>query len=164
MLDPYYCALRVLALLSDSHRRQLEWDRLRLLDFLIAFPHILKKMRLPRKYLFKRGVLRSVPEPYESLPNTTRLFYQISEIQAAGVRLLAAGELIRDDLIEHGEVHVTSRVDEQQLALTTAMQELHYRSDAWYDFVTECLVGYPLNGRGGLKERTGLMEHRHDAD
>lgn len=121
-------------------------------------------MRLPREYLSKRSVLRSVSEPYESLPNTTRLFYQVSEIQAAGIRLLAAAELIRSDLVEHGEVRVTQRVDEKQQALATAVRELHYRSDAWYSFVTECLIAYPLNGRGGLKERTGLMEHRHDAD
>ena len=164
MLDPYHCALRVLSLLSDSNVRKLEWDRLRLLDFLVAFPHTLRKMRLPREYLSKRSVLRAVPEPYESLPNTTRLFYQISEIQTAGIRLLAAAELIRNDLIEHEVIHMTRNVDEQHEALATAMQELRYRSDPWYAFVTECLVAYPLNGRGGLKERTGLMEHRHDVD
>ena len=94
----------------------------------------------------------------------TRLFYQVSEIQAAGVRLLAAADLIEKDALEHGNICTTVHTDEQALALATAMHELHYRTEDWYGFVTDCLVAYPLNGRGGLKERTGLMEHRHDSN
>ena len=164
MLDPYHCALRVLGLLSDAEMQQIEWDRLRLLDFLIVFPHTLKQMRLPSEYRSRRSALRSVPEPYELLPNMTRLFYQVSELQTGGVRLLAASELIGKEALEHGHIRISVHKDDQVQALATAMNELHYRSEDWYAFVIECLVRYPLNGRGGLKERTGLMEHRHDTD
>ena len=164
MLDPYHCALRVLSLLSDSSMQQIEWDRLRLLDFLIVFPHTLKQMRIPTEYRARRTALRSIPEPYELLPNMTRLFYQLSEIQAAGMGLLSAANLIRQHALENGNICLTVHTEQQTQALETAMQELRYRSADWYSFVTDCLIDYPLYGRGGLKERTGLMEHRHDAD
>lgn len=161
ILDPYHCALRALSLLSDSGVEEIEWERFRLLDFLIAFPQTLCRMRLPREYLSRRASLRAVPEPYEQLPNVTRVFYQISEVQAAAMRLLAAAELINRDSLRKGKV---SAIKCPNLApgLSDAMQELRFRSEDWYKFVTECLVTYPLNGNGGLKERTGLMEHRHD--
>ena len=162
MLDPYHCALRVLGLLSDSGHQQIDWDRLRVLDFLIAFPHALKQMRVPSEYRTKGKILRTVPEPYEQFPNMTRLFYQVSEIQAAGARLLAAADLIQRGALDNGHVCLTTHTDDQSRALHGAMQELRYRSEDWYGFVTECLVTYPLYGRGGLKERTGLMEYRHD--
>ena len=137
MLDPYHCALRILGLLSDAEMQQIEWDRLRLLDFLIAFPHTLKQMRLPSEFRSRRAALRSVPEPYELLPNMTRLFYQVSEIQAARIRLLAAGELIGKDALEHGQIRTTLHKDDQIQALLTAVNELHYRSEEWYAFVTK---------------------------
>ncbi len=164
MLDPYHCALRVLTLLSDADINEIDWDRLRLLDFFIVFPHTLRCMRIPAKYRSKRAILASVPNPYENLPNMTRLFYQVSEIQEAGVRLLAAAELISKQSFKRGQICVAKHNDAQASALVAAMQKLHYRDEEWYDFVTRCLISYPLNGHGGLKERTGLMEHRHDSD
>ena len=162
MLDPYHCSLRTLSLLSDGGLEQIEWDRLRLLDLLIVFPHTLKKMRVPVDFLAWRVVLQAVPEPYETLPNLTRVFYQVAEIQAAAMGLLVASGLIQKDSMEEGTIRVARPRDEQRLALASAMQKLHYRSERWYSFVLECLISYPLNGSGGLKERTGLMEHRHD--
>ena len=164
MLDPYHCALRTLSLLSDSRIQQIEWDRLRLLDYIIVFPHTLTKMRIPSEYRRWRSALRSVPEPYERLPNMTRLFYQVSEVQAAGMQLLAAADLIGKEAIANGQITLTIHSEDQQSALANAVQQLHYRTENWYKFVTDHLISYPLNGRGGLKERTGLMEHRHDTD
>ena len=163
MLDPYHCSLRALSLLSDSRIQKIEWDRFRLLDFLIVFPHTLKKMRVPTEYRSRRRFLGAIPEPYELLPNMTRIFYQVLEIQTAAMRLLAAAELIQQDALEHQQIQVTIRPDAWSIPLVTATQQLQYRSENWYAFITECLVSYPMNGSGGLKERTGLMEHRHDA-
>lgn len=162
MLDPYHCSLRTLSLLADSGMQQMAWERLRLLDFLIAFPHTLKSMRVPAEFRAKKATLNTVCEPYESLPNPTRVFYQVAEIQSAAMRLLVAGELIDRDSLENGIICLIDSTTNQKKALASAMQLLHYRTEDWYEFIVECLSSYPLDGRGGLKERTGLMEYRHD--
>ena len=114
------------------------------------------------EYRASRATLRAIPEPYEILPTMTRVFYQVAEIQAAAMRLLVAGGLIEKDALESGVVRIIEAKGEKERALYTAMEKLSYRTETWYAFVAECLVSYPLNGHGGLKERTGLMEHRHD--
>ena len=162
VFDPYHCSLRTFSLLSDSGIGQIEWDRLRVLDFLVVFPHVLKRIRLPNEYRSRRSILNSVPEPYEQLPSVTRVFYQVSEIQSAAMRLLAVAEFIDKNSLEEGIIRTIEQKEEQANSLVTAKEKLLYRSENWYAFITECLMDFPLNGNGGLKERTGLMEHRHD--
>ena len=123
MLDPYHCSLRAFSLLTDSDVGQLEWERLRLLDFLIAFPHSLKEMRVPIEFRSRRVSLKAVPEPYETLPNLTRVFYQVSEIQAAGMRLLVAAELVEKSALENGIVRARKAQGDQLDKLTMAMRK-----------------------------------------
>ena len=163
MLDAYHCSLRTVSLLSDSGLERIEWDRLRLLDLLIAFPHTLRTMRVPAQFVSWKIVLREVPNPYETLPNLTRVFYQVAEIQLEAMRLLAASGLIEKGALQKGIIRLARFRGEREHALAAARGKLSYRSEGWYRYILECLISYPLNGSGGLKERTGLMEHRHDS-
>ena len=162
LLDSYHCALRTLSLISDSDIDQIEWDRLRLLDLLIVFPHTLREMRVPAPFVSWKITLKEVPEPYETLPKLTRVFYQVAEIQLEAMRLLAASGLIERVALQEGHIRIIKPSGPQERALEAATSKLRHRSERWYRYIVECLVSYPLNGSGGLKERTGLMEHRHD--
>lgn len=162
MLDPYHCSLRMLSLLTDSAVEHIDWDRLRLLDFLVAFPHTLKSMRVPAELRTWKRSLREISDPYEQLPNLTRLFFQVGEIQAAAIHLLIAGELVDQDSLESDKIVIVEPNGEKRKKLLSATEKLNYRTEDWYKFIVKYLISYPLNGRGGLKERTGLMEYRHD--
>lgn len=161
MLDPYHCAFRLSCIASDCAAIPLEWDRLKVLDFFATFPHLLNTFRLPQEMRSSRSALRSAPPPYEVLPSRTRLFFQLNEIQVAAARLLVGGGMFDRQCFQDGVVKLTSAGQESRL--TKIIEHAGLRTAAWYQVLTKQLCAIPLNGRNGLKERSGLMEFRHDA-
>lgn len=159
MFDPYHCALRMCYTIKDSEITEMEWDRLRLLDFYVMFPHLIAAIRLPRELRSSRAMLK-LSLPYESYPEPTRLFLQLSVIQDTSVRLLAAGGLIHPESLEMGNVAATD--NDLRGQLDELGKSLSYRDSEWYSVLIKRIGKLPLNGKNGLKERTGLMEFRHD--
>jgi len=162
MFDPYHCALRFSCILIDSRKANMEWDRLRLLDFFVTFPHLLSKIRLPRSLSSSRSVLKNVSEPYEHLPASHRLFFQLNEIQVPAARVLGAKNIFDQSELKNGSVVVT-KPTELASQINSIKAPLSFRSAAWYPFVINDLSELPLNGKDGFKDRSGVMEFRHDA-
>jgi len=160
MFDPYHCSLRLMCILYDSNRPSLEWDRLRLLDFFVTFPHQLAQMKLPAEFRNRRKMLSAIPEPYETLPSPARLFFQLGEIQEAAARVLAVKEFIDGDELLKGTAAISKSAVMQPLMQIG--DRLQYRSTSWYEFVVKDLSEIALQGSKGLKERSGVMEFRHD--
>jgi len=160
MFDTYHCALRISCIAFDSGENEIEWDRLRLLDFYVTFPHLLRKMRMPKEFMAERSALKEVLDPYESLPSPAKLFFQLGEIESAAAKLLAAGGFIDRDSLLRGAVVLqpTSKHRLQDL-----LAPLQFRNSRWYALVVNKLAHYPMHGHDGLKNRSGLMEYRHDA-
>jgi hypothetical protein len=161
MYDPYHCALRLASILADCALPEIEWERLRLLDFYVTFPHLLTSIRLPQELRSKKRALRSVPIPYESLPTPKRLFFQLGIIQDIAAKLLAAGGILDRGAFLNGRILLPKA--DLPLTFRELMNSLRFRSSDWYALVTEELSRIALYGRNGLKERSGLMEFRHDA-
>jgi hypothetical protein len=160
MFDPYHGALRLVATLMDSGQGQMEWERLRLLDYLVVFPHRLLTLKLPQQLRSAKSLFKSIPQPYENFPSAPQLFFQLGEIQESAGRLLVGRDLLDRNAILNGtaqliESDALSRVQE-------LVQRLSHRSADWYKFVVEQLRDLPLQGKNGLKERSGVMEFRHD--
>lgn len=160
MYDAYHCALRIAHLACDSVLAQMQWEQVRLLDFYVTFPHLLSQVRLLQQDVGVRRKLRQVPQPYEELPNPSRLFFQLNPIQERAVRLLAAGGVLDRGRLASGFVVVSGQELPKEVAKLG--ESLSYRAQSWYEFLTSQLVKYPVNGPDGLKARSGLMEFRHD--
>lgn len=160
MFDPYHGALRMVFVLLDSAEQRMEWDRLRLLDFFVVFPHLLGALSLPADLKARRRAFDEIPEPYEALPSPPRLFFQLGEIQAPAARLLIAGGFWSKDALNDGYAQFDS--PDVPVRLQSLASKLSYREQPWYRLIVEGLVTVPLNGRRGLKERAGVMEFRHD--
>ena len=160
MYDPYHCALRLASILVDCPLPEIEWERLRLLDFYVTFPHLLTSLRLPQALRSRKGGLRSVPAPYESLPTPKRLFFQLCTIQDTAAKLLAAGGILDRGAFLNGRIALATGELPSQLG--ELLKSLQFRSSEWYALVTQELSRVPLYGRNGLKDRSGLMEFRHD--
>jgi hypothetical protein len=157
MFDPYHCAVRVACIAVDSEIKAIEWDRLRLLDFFVTFPHLLKTIRIPQELRASRAMLKRVPEPYESLPSPSRLFFQLSEIQATAVRMLVASGFLSPDSFRVGQIELCKTQRRQELA--RVLEGVSFRTSEWYRFLVGELTRFPLKGKDGF----GLMEFRHDS-
>lgn len=160
MFDPYHAALRMACVLMDLERSEIEWDRLRLMDFYVVFPHLLSSVRLPQELRAYRKLLNSIPQPYEEFPGAGKLFFQLSVIQETGARLLVAGGLLDAASLIGGQAKLIRSATLPRLR--ELGEKLSFRGSAWYEFLMKQISRMPLGGRNGLKERSGLMEFRHD--
>ncbi len=160
MFDPHHCALRLLSISIDSGLANMEWDRLRILDFFVTFPHLLKTVRLPTEFRSVKTVFKSLPAPYESLPSPAKLFFQLGGIQDPAARVLAASGFFDRDEFVRGVMQVVRTAAIAGIEHLTT--QLSHRSSVWYSFITKEFSRFPLNGVNGLKDRSGLLEFRHD--
>ena len=162
MLDPYHCCLRMLSVLCDSEVPTLEWDRIRLIDFFVTFPHLLGTIRFPNELRRYRKQMTSIPEPFEMLPSAPRLFYQMGELQSVAAGLLTARGYV--DAVDDGHSLKTVDVVACKSMLAEMGKGSGFRTADWYGFLVDELTKLPLHGPNGLKARSGLLEYRHDTD
>jgi hypothetical protein len=160
MYDSHHCALRISYLANDVEQSGMQWDQVKLLDFFVTFPHLLANVRLEQKDSRFKKLLNKIPRPYEDLPNPSRLFFQLNQIQDRAARLLAAAGVIDRNSVPRGVIRIVG--DELPGEVRRIGDKLEYRTQSWYEFLTTRLAKYSMNGVGGLKERSGLMEFRHD--
>lgn len=99
MKDPFNCIYRVLCILQDLKMQNVPYDLIKILDFYVVFPHLLKDIKLPRELIKYRSVLKEVPLPYENLPDARQLMFDISIIQDQAINsMVAKGVFIKNDL------------------------------------------------------------------
>lgn len=162
--DPYYAVYRLLRLRQVVLINQkLHRDHLKILDFYLQFPFRIDDLRLQqsdRKYRrLAKEYLRS--KPYGDLPDDRILFNRMSPIQSAALDTLAVKGLIDRNLYDSGTVksadthippHLLERINADNAEQSGLMS-----------FLITLATDYELLGSNGLKDRSGLMDHRYDA-
>ena len=161
LYDAHHCVYRLLMLRRDCVISDLYWDQLKILDFYNLFPHFLSDIRLPRELISRRPLLRRIKKPYEDLPSSKRLVFELGEIQEQTAKsMVAKGIFDRDALVQGKIVVRENMIDKKLLSL---IESNPFRDQEWYKFLTTELSLVPVFGADGLKDRTGLMEYRYDA-
>lgn len=157
--DAYHCAFRLLAILH--FHKELEMEKVQILDFYLAFPSALSNIRWPREAGISRKELKALANPYRDPLSNKSTFRGMQQVQTAAARCVAASELIVAELLELGIVRRTT----VSLMEGVADQLNAYieRDAEAVELVLVHLAGLPLLGRDGLKARTGLLEHRYDS-
>lgn len=159
--DTNHCILRLLCILKDIYIKDIEINHLKLLDFYVLFPSLLKKIRFSSNLRSKRQIATNVPEPYEDISNPKRLFFNLGHIQDLSLRSLISIKFInREDFIRDRIALNTETLSSEILNL---IEEQGFRNEEWYQIIIEDLSEMNLYGRDGLKSRSGLMEYRHDS-
>ena len=159
-LDPHHAAFRTL-LLVHSFSGNMEKDQFRILDFYLVFPSLLRLVRLPPKYVRQRNTVSGRRNPYAASGEPTGLFRNIAPMQEQGLRLLLGRGLLDRDLYVKGALSsVQHAAPERVLQLIRRRQQ---EKRELLEFLTGILGSLPFYGNNGLKDRTGLMEHRYDA-
>lgn len=156
-LDPYHTSFRMLRLIASSPYK-LEPDRLRLLDFYLLFPHLLKKVHLPSDLTRRRGQVAGSSNHYRFNGQPQLVFRTITPVHDAALNLLSTSAWTR---LEDDRVYLNASAlpDEVRLLLV----ERNAEQNDLISFLVADLYTVPLCGHDGLKQRTGLMEYRYDA-
>lgn len=155
VIDANHCAFRIVTLLTDIKHDPVLWDHLKLLDFYLVFPHLLSAVRLPHG--MKKQV-RWGTNPYEEVINPQRLMFELGSIQEQTARSLVAKGILDRDAFVAGKASLL-----RPEVLASVHSDTDFRSTDWYRLITDQLATMRLDGRDGLKARTGLMEFRYDA-
>lgn len=162
--DAYHSVFRMLVV--SGAVPVLELSKLRILDYYMCFPAEVSGIKLPQSHSRIRKVARAIKNDYRGPLSALRTFRDMEPIQYSGARLLAASGFFDSRQLELGTVSRTERALPEDLvqAIQSESQKSagSSRNVEVRDYVLYKLSGLPLSGPGGLKQRTGLMEHRYD--
>lgn len=161
--DVNHCVFRSLLLLDQTKLIDIDLDLYKLLDFYILFPHMLKSIDpLPKELTHYKKLISKIPEPFEAIRNTRRVFYELESLQNVALQNLLAKELIDYDGF------MSNRLKRSNNPLPTTLQDAiksaSQTKQEWFDFVVNELPQSDFSGKNGLKKRTGLMEFRYDME
>jgi len=162
--DPYHAIFRILRLRSilpsDDHAHI---DRVRILDFLLAFPFRLEFVRVFPKHrrLRNLAVKESGAIPYGEQPDDQTVLGRMKIMQTAALETLASAGFIDQGKLEIGQVLFTDRP--LPVELESRVEDTNKKHSHLIEFLTVLSREYELLGLDGLKARTKLMEYRYDA-
>lgn len=153
--DSYHCLFRSISILEVCG--ECEVDRLRILDFCLAFPTTVAKFRLPPGKSAVKKAAMGETNPYRDPISARAMFANLSTIQmaafscltATGLASLEAGVLIRT------ETSLPDVIKERSLSLQS-------QEHIFFNTLLLQLNAIPLFGPDGLKARSELMEFRYD--
>jgi hypothetical protein len=158
--DVNHCAYRLLLLLENIPSKKINWNKLKIIDFYVLFPSLLKQLSLPNEYRGVKKYLKEIPDTYEFITNPTRLMFELNNIQIAGLSSLIAKSLISkedfiDDLISRTQTLLPTKLYDKIL-------DDKIVKTGWFIFLTNEFHKIDFYGPKGLKFRTGLMEFKYD--
>lgn len=157
-LDAHHAAFRLLRLLSARSQGTSE-ATLKILDFFLLFPEAIANVRLPREHVTWRGRLRRPVNPYWFDGDRALVFQRMSAVQDAALGMLtAAGWVSRDP--SRTEALTLGSVD---VSVNERLEKANAEDAELVEFLVTVLAPIAVGGDGGLKDRTGLLEHRYDA-
>lgn len=164
-LDPYHCAIRLLAICLCQEKRRdssLSLEKARILDYYLVYPSKLAAVRLPIEHKAMRTAANQAINPYRHSPSKRAAFDRMRPIFYAAASALAAVGYIDSDAFAQGFLKFSNIKFPPELS--AAIDRYNKRQSSVGNFVISVLSEIPLNGIDGLKHRTGLLEHRYDID
>lgn len=160
--DPFHTIFRVLRLLDHFSVASISVHTLRILDFYFLFPFYITSIRLTPQLrrLARVGQFDKSRRPYSEQPAPPILFRTMQPIHEAALQTLVLSEfLTREDFVSGVASRSSRRLSGR---LSSRISELNGSDITLLTFLSSLHSAFPLEGRDGLKHRTGLSEHRYD--
>lgn len=162
--DPYHATFRFLRLWQGCELAgKIHFDMLRILDFYLLFPFRIQNMSLFTEDRGWRRISKSYEDrkPYGELPDDVSIFSRMEPFQRAAITSLVDSDLVSVDAwqsnqVEFLDVELPSTIQARCSELNGSMRDV-------VDILCSMKERYPLLGRNGLKDRTGLLEYRYDS-
>jgi len=162
--DPYHAVFRFLRLhIACDISARVPFDTLRIMDFYLLFPFRLQTMRFFSDDTGWRKISKSYEDhaPYGVMPDDSTIFARMESFQRAAADSLVHSGYLASDAWYANEVRFTSEMLPE--VVTARCLELNHRMKDVIDILCQIKARYPLGGRDGLKDRTGLLEYRYDS-
>jgi len=162
-LDPFHCYLRISCLISLAEINEIEEDRLRILDFIMANPSHVASMSLGKDLVTARNTFKAFESDYNRFEPRT-LFESMRPIQQAVISSMTESGIF---VVVEG----TRRYKINAVVFRDFFPEEYFfqasigvESIDWsvLEFIKEYLLGFELLGPKGLKYASKLMEYRYD--
>jgi hypothetical protein len=155
--DVYHCLCRILLLISQLPSEEHDLKKIQILDFYFLFPGLIKKIRWPKELNVHRQYIMGISNHYSEITNQKSIIIHLEHQVNDVIRYMAAYDLIDVDKIKNNLI-LKKNKEKYKLILE---QIVNYDSGL-LDFIVKVLARIPLNGKDGLKSRTGLFEYRYD--
>lgn len=156
--DAYHCVYRLILITQEI--QELEYSKLRILDFYLCFPAEVARIELPQAHQRIRAIARQTANKFRGPVSPLRTFHDLEQIQSSATRLLVASDVFEPKKLEQGIISRTNRA---------IPADFHHATPAdtgptaeLTKYILTQLSSLPLAGTGGLKQRSGLMEYRYD--
>lgn len=153
--DSYHCLFRNISILEVCG--ECEVERLRILDFCLAFPAVVTNFRLPRSRLALKNAAMGASNPYRDPISMRAMFANLTAIQLAAFSCLTATGLATLDagVLARTQTPLPDVIKERCLSMQS-------QEHIFFDTLLSELNAIPLLGPDGLKARSELMEFRYD--
>lgn len=158
--DLYHTMFRILQI-TEGSEQVMEVDKLRILDFYLAFPAELMEIKNFRGFRKYRKYLKAEINQYERVIDRKRLFFKMEQIQISAMKALVSYSLLDAGEFKNGKIKRTDTPLTKQLS--TKIQEEFKSNQNLLTLITGPLASLKLYGHLGLKVKTNLIEFKYDA-
>lgn len=159
-IDVNHTVLRLSALSMELNGKNVEKDRLRILDFILAHPVHISKMKLGRDMVKERNVFKSFNNNYQNYSDNN-LFEIMKPIQDMALCYLETiGVIIFNKENNRLDIDYNKVSPEIKNIIS---QELNSISEQTIIFIRNHLINMELVGNNGLKAASNLMGCKYDA-
>lgn len=158
--DLYHTMFRILQIMEKS-KQELEVDKLRILDFYLAFPAELLEIKSFVGFRKYEKYLKAESNSYERVIDRKRLFFKMEHIQISAMKALISYDLFDAKEFKNGKLKRTDIQLSENLALR--INKANEENKNLITLITGPLASMNLYGHLGLKERTNLIEFKYDA-
>lgn len=158
--DVFHCIFRFLSIFSMLDRNKIEFERLKIIDFYFAFPHLLASTTIPRTAGSSKikKFAQTLSIPYENFPSNRILFSEMGDFQSQALDILRSKEIL---ILEDGWLSVGGIFRREEVMQLVANSR--FKSAKIFGTLVRVFMTCNLHGENGLKSKTGLMEYRYDA-
>lgn len=158
--DAHHCMYRFISLLFEQDDG-ISKNMLCLADFYYLFPSQMKRINSwPRKNSKDFKLISSFPDQYETIINPKRIYFELREIQHNTIAHLLSKGIISRDSNSAQIIKLNKRSIPEEL-LDYLMND-EFRETEIFNIIATKLIQVPLNGKNGIKDKSGLMEFLYD--
>lgn len=158
--DLYHTIFRILQI-TEKTEGNLEIDKLRILDFYLAFPSELMHIKAFRGFKKYEKYIKAESNKYERVIDRKRLFFKMEHIQTSAIKALISYGIFDANEFKNGKVKRTELPLSE--TILKRLNEANEENTNLITLITGPLASMDLFGHLGLKVRTNLIDFKYDA-